>query len=196
MKITHRIEPGPGHTVMTLWVDGANIGTLTVGNDQTEALDSIVNLLRGRLEGIDVVREYDELPKIACLAGQINQVFMHLIANAADALDGKGKIWIRALNLGGGHVAIEVEDDGPGIDPSLHARIFDPFFTTKPVGAGTGLGLSVSYGVVERHGGRIQLQSTPGEGARFRVELSEKKELAPNVQDVMQAAESSNFEVT
>lgn len=136
-----------------------------------EALDSTLNLLRSRLVGIRVVREYGDIPPVECLTGQLNQVFMNLLANAADAVGEAGTITVRTQVLGGARVAVEVEDDGSGIDPEHLDRIFEPFFSTKEVGHGTGLGLAISYGIVQRHAGTIRVDSRPGEGTRFRVEL-------------------------
>jgi signal transduction histidine kinase len=138
--------------------------------DLREALESTLGLLRTRLAGIRVATEYASVPPVECLAGQINQVLMNLITNAADAAPG-GKITIRTLAPDPEHVAIEVEDDGTGIAPAHLGRIFEPFFTTKSVGQGTGLGLAITWGVVARHGGRIDVRSQPGEGSCFRVLL-------------------------
>jgi two-component system NtrC family sensor kinase len=108
---------------------------------------------------------------VESLAGQLGQVFMNLLSNAADALGDSGTLTVRTRSLEGGRIAIEIEDDGKGIEPEHLERIFDPFFTTKDVGKGTGLGLSVSWGIVERHGGTIRVRSEPGRGSCFRVEL-------------------------
>ncbi len=139
--------------------------------DLHTALDATLGLLRGALGGCSVVREYGEIPRVECLAGQINQVFMNLLANAADAVAGRGRIVVRTRALSPERVAVEVEDDGCGIEPAQLEKIFDPFFTTKPVGKGTGLGLAISYGIVERHAGSLGVQSEPGRGTCFRVEL-------------------------
>ncbi len=136
-----------------------------------EAIESTLNVLRSKLTGIQVNRDFGELPLLECLAGQINQVFMNLIANAADATGTGGRIDIRTRVLDDEHVEIEVEDDGDGIEPAHLERIFDPFFTTKEVGKGTGLGLSISYGIVSRHGGTIAARVEPGGGTCFRVVL-------------------------
>ena len=140
--------------------------------DLHAALDSTLNLLRSRLIGITVERCYGELPPVECLAGQINQVFMNLLANAADAVGEGGRITVRTESCADDRVAIEVEDDGAGISPEHLERIFDPFFTTKEPGQGTGLGLAISYGIVVRHGGTLTVRSTPGAGSCFRVELA------------------------
>jgi signal transduction histidine kinase len=139
--------------------------------DLNEEIDRTLTLIEQRLrDGIEVVRDYGELPRVRCYAGQLNQVFMNLLMNAADALEGKGTIRIRTRARPGG-VRLEFHDDGPGIPPEVQARIFEPFYTTKPVGQGTGLGLSISYGIVERHGGRMLVGSAPGEGTTFVIEL-------------------------
>jgi signal transduction histidine kinase len=145
--------------------------------DLNEEIDRTLTLMEPRLrDGIEVERDYAELPRVRCYAGQLNQVFMNLVMNACDALDGKGRIRIRTRPRGGigapaGGVRLEFRDDGPGISPDVQARIFEPFFTTKPVGQGTGLGLSISYSIVERHGGRMLVGSAPGAGTTFVIEL-------------------------
>jgi signal transduction histidine kinase len=138
--------------------------------DVHETIDSTLNLLRGRLTGIEVRCEYGEIADVESYAGQLAQVFMNLVANAADALGDTGTVTIRT-RAEGERVVVEVEDDGAGIEPEHLERIFDPFFTTKDVGKGTGLGLSVTYGIVTRHGGTITVTSEPGRGTCFRVEL-------------------------
>ncbi|MGD9764095.1 MAG: sensor histidine kinase [Candidatus Binatia bacterium] len=145
--------------------------------DLAERLDRAVALLRHRLPpAITVVRDYDRLPPVACLAGPLDQVFLNLLANAIDAVGARGSIAIRlraAAQAYGGdpQVLISISDDGPGIPAAARSRIFEPFFTTKAEGRGTGLGLSVSYGIVERHGGTIAVQSNAGCGTTFTVAL-------------------------
>jgi len=117
------------------------------------------------------VREYEPLPPVECLAAQLNQVFLNLVANAVDATGGAGRVTVRTHDLGGEKVAVEIEDDGCGMDEATLKRIFEPFYTTKAVGSGTGLGLSISYGIVERHQGEIQVESEVGRGTCFRVIL-------------------------
>ena len=146
-------------------------GSERAATDLHKGIDSTLTLLSDRLRGVRVVREYGELPTVECIASQMNQVFMNLLANAADALDGSGTITIRTFCLPQDRVGVEVRDDGPGIPPETLCRVFDPFFTTKEVGEGTGLGLSISYGVVARHGGDLRVESEPGEGTRFLLEL-------------------------
>jgi signal transduction histidine kinase len=138
--------------------------------DLADEIERTLALIEGRLKGIQVERDYGELPPVRCYAGQLNQVFLNLLMNACDALDGKGTIRIRTRREGEG-VVLEFEDDGPGMPPEVLSRIFEPFFTTKPVGKGTGLGLSLSHGIVARHGGTMEVASRPGEGARFTIRL-------------------------
>ena len=117
-----------------------------------------------------MVREFGELPPVTCIAAQINQVVMNLLVNAAHAIKTRGTITVRTAQVDD-FVRIEVCDTGEGIAPEHLGRIFDPFFTTKPVGKGTGLGLSLSYDIVTKHGGRIEVDSTVGSGTCFRVFL-------------------------
>jgi signal transduction histidine kinase len=117
-----------------------------------------------------VSKQYGEIPEVQCLPSQLNQVFVNLLVNAAQAIDGQGEIAVRT-GLGEANVWVEVVDTGCGIPPENLARVFAPFFTTKPVGVGTGLGLSVSYGIVRRHGGRFEVESVVGQGSTFRIVL-------------------------
>jgi two-component system NtrC family sensor kinase len=120
--------------------------------------------------GISIERDFAELPPVKCLPAQLNQVFMNLIMNSCDALEGKGQIRISTRPVPEG-VLLEFEDDGPGIPQEMRSRIFDPFFTTKPVGRGTGLGLSISHGIVERHGGKLSVECPPHGGTIFSITL-------------------------
>jgi signal transduction histidine kinase len=139
--------------------------------DLHEELDRTLALMEPRFKNSIVVeRDYGELPRVRCYPGQLNQVFLNLLMNACDAIEDRGRILIRTRRTPDG-VRLEFHDDGPGIDQDVQRRIFDPFFTTKPVGVGTGLGLSLSHGIIERHGGRIHVSSTPGHGTTFVIEL-------------------------
>ncbi len=139
--------------------------------DLLAGLESTLNVVYNELRyKADIVRAFEPLPLVACLPGQINQVFMNLLVNAAHAIAERGTIALRS-GVAGEQVWIEIEDTGCGMTPDVQRRIFDPFFTTKPVGKGTGLGLPLSYGIVERHGGRIDVDSVPGTGTRIRVWL-------------------------
>lgn len=118
-----------------------------------------------------VVRELGELPLVDCLPAEINQVFMNLLINAAQAIEEHGTIHVRSGCTTGG-VWFEVEDSGVGMSDEVKRHVFEPFFTTRPVGKGTGLGLSISYDiVVKKHGGRIEVTSKPGKGSLFRIWL-------------------------
>ncbi|HEY8153996.1 MAG TPA: ATP-binding protein [Myxococcota bacterium] len=139
--------------------------------DLHEEIDRTLALMEPRFKNaIQVVRDYGILPRVRCYPGQLNQVFLNLLMNACDAIDGKGVIRIETRRTEAG-VTLEFHDSGPGIPPEIQSRIFDPFFTTKPVGVGTGLGLSLSHGIIERHGGRIRVDSEPGRGATFVIDL-------------------------
>jgi PAS domain S-box-containing protein len=136
-------------------------------------IDSTLNIVSNEVKyKADVIKEYGAIPDIQCLPLQINQVVMNLVVNAAHAIgEQRGRITVRTGTEGDGEVWFEVADTGSGIAPDTLARIFDPFFTTKAVGQGTGLGLSLAYGIVRKHGGRFEVDTTPGAGSRFRVRL-------------------------
>ncbi|MGX9558667.1 MULTISPECIES: ATP-binding protein [Pseudomonas] len=135
-------------------------------------MDSTLNIVANEIKyKADVVKEYTSLPEVECLPSQINQVIMNLIVNAAQAIGPeRGTITLRN-GVGDETVWIEVADNGSGIPPDTLQKIFDPFFTTKPIGQGTGLGLSLSYGIVKKHNGEITVRSEVGVGTTFRVEL-------------------------
>ena len=140
--------------------------------DLNEEIERTLSLMEPRAKcGIEVERDFGDLPRVRCHAGQLNQVFMNLLINACDAVGDKGRIRVRTRALDETRVRLEFEDEGPGIPPELRDRVFEPFFTTKPVGQGTGLGLSLSHGIIERHGGRIWVESEAGAGTRFVIEL-------------------------
>ena len=121
---------------------------------------------------IEIVRGYDpESPTIFGNSGKLQQVFTNLLLNARDAIPGGGSIRIATLPADDQSLTIEVSDSGIGIDPENVAKIYDPFYTTKGVGRGTGLGLAVSYGIVQEHSGHISVESTPGAGTIFRITL-------------------------
>ena len=142
--------------------------------DVHEGIDSTLRLLSRYFtsDKINLVREYSEdLPLIDAYAGQLNQVWMNLLVNAAQAVTPAGGTVRIETTSDGEYVTVLVEDSGVGIEAAVLDRIFDPFFTTKPVGEGTGLGLSISFGIVDRHGGNIQVRSRPGSGTVFKVRL-------------------------
>ena len=140
--------------------------------DLHRGLDSTLNVVNNEIKyKADLVKEYGRLPQVECLASQLNQVFMNLVVNAAHAIADRGTITIRTGTMDEDWVWIEIADTGSGIAPENLKRIFDPFFTTKPVGQGTGLGLSLSYGIVRKHGGHLEVKSEPGVGTTFKVIL-------------------------
>jgi two-component system, NtrC family, sensor kinase len=111
------------------------------------------------------------LPPVEGDARALNQVFLNLLKNAAEAFEGRrGRVEVHA-RLEGDEVVVSIRDDGPGVAPELRERLFEPFFTTKPAGKGTGLGLSISQRIVAEHGGQIALESEPGEGTCVTVRL-------------------------
>ncbi len=171
-----------------------------------EGLESTLMILqhrlkaKGELKAIRVVKEYGNLPKVQCYAGQLNQVFMNILANAIDAMEEERiteekeirigtELINESLGMGNGEksnyssitdyelsisgspfAVIRIKDNGPGMTEEVRSKLFNPFFTTKPIGKGTGLGLSISYQiVVEKHGGKIECVSTPGEGTEFVI---------------------------
>jgi signal transduction histidine kinase len=139
--------------------------------DVTDGLRSTLNIVHNELKyRAAVTCDFSALPPVECLPSQLNQVFLNLLVNAAQAIGAKGNIAIRT-GTEGACVWIEISDDGVGIPPDNLSRIFEPFFTTKPAGKGTGLGLSLSYSIVQKHNGRIEVQSLPGRGSTFRVVL-------------------------
>ncbi|MDA8484709.1 ATP-binding protein [Pseudomonas resinovorans] len=150
--------------------------------DLHKGFDSTLNLVNNELKyKAEVVREYGDLPLVECIPSQINQVVMNLLINAAHAIESFGRITLRSGHQGD-WIWLEVEDNGKGIDPSILNRIYEPFFTTKPVGKGTGLGLALSYNIVQKHNGRIEVVSHPGHGTRFRVWLPQHQPQASGVQ--------------
>jgi two-component system, NtrC family, sensor kinase len=149
--------------------------------DLHEGLRNTLKLLSSEFRArITVHEEYGELPLVECNGSQMNQVFMNLISNAAQAIAGKGEIWIRTRREGG-FAVVEIEDSGTGMAAETMEKIFDPFFTTKKVGEGTGLGLSIAYGLVQKHQGTIQVESRPGKGSKFVLRLPLRQKAASAV---------------
>lgn len=136
-----------------------------------ECVRSTLILLRGHLKDrIKVQLELTEIPPVPCYPGQVNQVLMNILNNAIQAIGQEGTITIRTF-LEHQQAFIQIEDTGCGMEEGVVNRIFDPFFTTKDVGEGTGLGLSVSYGIIRNHGGEISVESTPGKGSAFTIRI-------------------------
>lgn len=142
--------------------------------DLRRVLDDTLQLLEPQMRHsrVEIAREYNgDLPPVFGNAGKLQQVFTNLLLNARDALPDGGLITIRAARGEDGTLSVTVADTGIGIAPENVARIYDPFFTTKGVGRGTGLGLAVTYGIVQEHSGHISVESTPGRGTAFRITL-------------------------
>ncbi len=139
--------------------------------DVNESIDSTLNILKNKYKDrVDVIKEYGNIPKLECYAGQMNQVFMNILDNAAQAVEDTGCIWIRTRHIDN-NIIIEFEDSGQGIEQSILNQIFDPFFTTKPVGSGSGLGLSITYKIIKSHNGDINVESEMGKGTKFTVTI-------------------------
>lgn len=184
--------PAPGFSAVLTWLCAAfniysllreiNQGTSRIGEivkslksyaylDQApvqlvnvhEGLDNTLVMLRSKLSpGIVLERDYDKnLPQIMAHGSELNQVWTNIIDNAADAMDGEGRITIRT-DTAGDWVIVEIEDSGPGIPENIQHKLFSPFFTTKPVGKGTGLGLNISFNIIQKHHGKISVSSQPG----------------------------------
>ncbi|HMS41354.1 MAG TPA: ATP-binding protein, partial [Pyrinomonadaceae bacterium] len=142
--------------------------------DINKLLDDTLQLLEPqmRTSNIEVIKNYAETPpRINGNAGKLQQVFTNLIINARDSIIGGGTITL-STDSDGDEVSVKVADTGSGIDPENLSKIYDPFFTTKGVGSGTGLGLAVSYGIVQEHAGNIEVQSEPNVGTTFNLRFS------------------------
>lgn len=136
-----------------------------------EGLDSTLLILHNKIKNrITIEKHYGAFPDILCYPGQLNQVFLNLLNNAQEAIEGEGNIEIKTWKEEN-HVKVSIKDNGRGMDPKTKKKIFDPFFTTKEVGKGTGLGLSISFGIIEKHKGNIKVESKPGEGSTFIVSI-------------------------
>lgn len=144
--------------------------------DLNQGLESTLNIVWNELKyKVKVTKSYGKLPETICNLGQLNQVFMNLLINAAQAIEDQGEIAI-ATRRAGDTIVIEIADTGCGIAPDDLSRIFEPFYTTKEVGKGIGLGLSIVYDIVEKHAGEIAVESRPGQGSRFTISLPIRSE--------------------
>lgn len=142
--------------------------------DIHEGIDSTLVLLQNRLKNrIEIIKNYSEIPQIECYPGQLNQVFMNILSNAIDSIDGNGTIIIETSREEG-MIKISIKDSGRGIPETAKEKIFEPFYTSKEVGKGTGLGLSISHGIIEKHNGHITFVSEVGKGSEFIVVLPVK----------------------
>jgi len=139
--------------------------------DINKGIESTLHIVWNELKyKADVIKEYGDIPQIECLPQQLNQVFMNLLVNAAQAIATHGEIRIKTRREGN-KVIVEISDTGAGIPKENLDRIFEPFFTTKEAKKGTGLGLSVAYGIIQKHNGEIEVESEVNKGTTFRVIL-------------------------
>ncbi len=159
-------------------LDEAAFKQTDVNENIESTLKIAAHLLREK--GIKIEKDFGTLPEIPAYPAQLNQVFLNLITNAVQAITHeKGKIKI-TTRQDGSHVVVNVSDNGTGIQPEHLNKIFEPFFTTKDVGKGTGLGLSIAYKIIEKHGGKILVESTVGKGSTFTVLLPITQETSAN----------------
>lgn len=164
--------------------DEADLKTVNIH----EGIDSTLKMLNAQSQGIEIKTEYSTLPKVSCYARQLNQVFLHIINNALDALNTDEGNTSPQLHIStmvvstepqAEKIAVCITDNGPGIASDIQEKIFDPFFTTKEVGEGSGLGLSISHQIVAgQHGGVLTCESVPGQGAKFSIELPVNQNLS------------------
>jgi signal transduction histidine kinase len=135
-------------------------------------IENTLSLLDGQAIFHNITKEFEQegiIPGIKGEAGQLQQAFTNVILNAVQAMAGKGNLTIKLRHRDGNSVVVSISDTGSGIAPEHIKKIFEPFFTTKQTGQGTGLGLAITYGIVENHGGKIELESKPGKGSTFRM---------------------------
>jgi two-component system, NtrC family, sensor kinase len=145
-------------------------------SDIHHGIDSTLNIVSNEIKyKAEVIKKYGNLPEVECIASQINQVFMNMLVNAAHSIEEKGTITVETGINNSDWVWIKISDTGKGIDAENIKRIFDPFYTSKPVGEGTGLGLSLSYSIIEKHNGRIEVGSEVGKGTTFSIWLPVKQ---------------------
>lgn len=140
--------------------------------DIHEGIDNTLQLLSGELKNrIQIKKKYGHLPKVQCYPSQLNQVFMNILSNGAQAIQGEGSIEIETYVESVDHIIIKIKDNGMGMSKATMEKIFDPFFTTKAQGSGTGLGLSISYGIIQNHKGELSVASTLKKGTEFTIRL-------------------------
>jgi PAS domain S-box-containing protein len=141
--------------------------------DINQGLDTTINIAWNEIKyKAKLIKDYGDIPPVTCYPQQINQVFMNLLVNAAQALEKDGQILVKTRHVDG-HVVIQISDNGCGIPEAIKPKIFDPFFTTKEIGKGTGLGLNMAYNIIKKHKGKIEVESTEGCGTTFTIVLPE-----------------------
>jgi signal transduction histidine kinase len=140
--------------------------------DVHQGIESTLKMLKYQLKyGIEVTKNYGDLPELQCNLGLLNQVIMNILHNAIQALDSKGKIEITTSLNAEQKIEIKIRDNGSGMSEDTQKKIFEPFFTTKPVGVGTGLGLSVCYSIIKNMKGNIQVKSELGQFTEFTIQI-------------------------
>lgn len=146
-----------------------------VATDLRETLELVLTLYQHLLRrGVTVERQFDDIAPLPCLPDELGQVWTNLLHNALQAMNYQGRLLL-GIHATADEAVVSIGDSGPGMDAALQARIFEPFFTTKPKGEGSGLGLSIAKGIVDKHGGRIEIDSAPGAGSTFRVYLPRQR---------------------
>ncbi|MFQ5570608.1 MAG: ATP-binding protein [Rhodothermales bacterium] len=156
--------------------------------DINEGIETTLRMVWNELKyKCEILKKLNPVPRILCFPGQLNQVFMNLLINAAQAIPDQGQITIETEVIET-EVVIRISDTGVGIPPENLSKLFNPFFTTKPVNQGTGLGLSISYGIIEKHNGRIEVESEVGQGTTFTIYLPIVEEAPDTLQEDMKAA--------
>ena len=162
-EANQRISSILGNLKRFISLDGGQRETV----DVHEGLDSVLNLLASEIgERITIVRQYGDLDRIECCPGEINQVFKSLLTNAAEAIEGSGTITV-TTSAGVGEFQVAITDTGSGMNPEVQSQLFDPAFSTKGARVKAGMGLLVSLNIVQKHGGRIEVESEVGQGSTF-----------------------------
>lgn len=173
-QLIEGIERGASRTqniVIGLRTFSRRSGEEFIHADIHKGLDATLTILNNKVSpNTQILKQYGNVPPVACQFDRINQVFMNVLNNAIDAAGKAGKIEISTWS-DGEFAFIAIKDNGPGMSPAVIERVFEPFFTTKEVGKGTGLGLSISYGIIQQHGGTIKVESEIGQGACFTIKL-------------------------
>ena len=145
--------------------------------DLNQGIDNTIGILRHEIKHrITIHKDYHLEQSVECFPGEINQVILNILANAAQAIEGQGNIWITTSVYENSYARICIIDDGTGLPQKVIDKVFDPFFTTKAVGVGTGLGLSISYGIIEKHHGNISVENITPHGAKFIIDIPIKQE--------------------
>jgi signal transduction histidine kinase/HAMP domain-containing protein len=142
--------------------------------DINKGIESTLLMLKHQLKNrVEIIKDFGNVPEIACYPGKLNQVFMNLLVNASQAIEGPNKIFIKTI-YDSEIITIAIRDTGKGMSDEVKRHLFEPFFTTKPIGEGTGLGLAITYGIIEEHDGNIEVYSEPGKGTEFVITLPAK----------------------